>query len=165
MARMRRTFRFAKTVFGYPSEEVDGSHSKETFQAGGNLQVVQGRLTTTVSGQVITDPTGLRRWCGKTFEGKASQKLSVITAYSTCYVTISEDTLGSTYHRQFTYFQDKGEKSPQPRRRFLDDLKAAISELQSSNHAIILMVDANATIETDHNFRDMINSIDLIDIH
>ena len=62
IARVRRTFRYAKTVFGYPSVEVDDSHSKETFQAGGNLQVVQGRLTTTVSGQPITDPTGLGRW-------------------------------------------------------------------------------------------------------
>ena len=42
ISRVRRTFRYAKTVFGYPSEEVDGATSKETFQAGGNLQVVHG---------------------------------------------------------------------------------------------------------------------------
>ena len=139
ISRVRRTFRYAKTVFGFPSDEIDELSSKETFQAGGNLQVVQGRLTTTVSGQGIQDPTGLGRWCGKTFEGKAAQKLSVITAYRTCQVTISEDTLGSTYHREYSYFQDKGEKSPQPRRRFLEDLKAAIMELQGANHVILLM--------------------------
>ena len=38
-------------------------------------------------------------------------------------------------------------------------------ELQDANHAILLMLDANATLDNDTHFRDMIHSVDLIDLH
>ena len=53
--QVRKQFRMGKTVFGHPSEEVDPSPPKATFQAGGMLQVVQGRLTTTAQRTTITD--------------------------------------------------------------------------------------------------------------
>ena len=164
-ARVLRQFRYGKTVFGYPSVDIDPSGEKETYQAGGNLQVVQGRLTTTASGPTILDSTGLGRWSGITFEGRRSQKLSVITAYRTCDGTISTAPLGITYHRECIYFKDKGESSPQPRRRFLQDIQEAIEKLQSDNHAVMLMLDANATLNSDQHFLDMINALDLIDLH
>jgi hypothetical protein len=164
-ARVLRQFRYGKTVFGFPRVDIDPSGEKETFQAGGNLQVVQGPLTTTVSGPAILDPTGLGRWCGTTFEGKRSQKLSVITAYRTCDGSISTAPLGSTYHREYSYYKDQGETSPQPRRRFLQDLQNAIATLQADNHAVMIMIDANSTLDSDRHFLDMINSLDLIDLH
>ena len=164
-ARVQRQFRFGKTAFGFPSIDVDPSHPKETFQAGGSLQVVQGRMTTTVSGNTISDPTGLGRWCGTTHIGRRSQKLSVLTAYRTCDGSISASPLGSTFHREYVYFKDQGEQRPQPRRRFLHDLKAQIQNLQAANHAVLLMLDANATLESDEHFLDMVNSLDLIDLH
>ena len=63
-ANVRSRFQCGKTVFGFPTQEVDPCFHSDTYQAGGCLQVVQGRLTTTVSGKEIIDPTGLGRWCG-----------------------------------------------------------------------------------------------------
>ena len=164
-SRVQRQFRYGKTSFGFPSEEVDPSHPNETFQAGGNLQVVQGRLTTTVSGKEIIDSSGLGRWCGLTFEGKRGQKFSVITAYRVCESSISNAPLGSAFHREYSYFQDQGELRPQPRRRFLQDIKGAIKLLQSDNHSILLMLDANAVLESDLPFMDMVNDLELNDLH
>jgi hypothetical protein len=164
-ARVQRQFRYGKTVFGFPSPEVDPSHHKETFQAGGSLQVVQGRMTTTVTGPSIADSTGLGRWCGTTYVGRRSQKFSVITAYRTCEGSISASPLGSTFHREYTFYKDLGETQPQPRRRFLQDLQIQIKSLQDADHAVLIMLDANATLESDRHLLDMINSLELVDLH
>ena len=152
--RVNRQFRYAKSAFGYPTDEVDPCHQKTTFQAGGNVQVAQGRLATATAGPTIQDPSGLGRWCGFTLEGKKAQHLSVITAYRVCDTAISTSTLGSAFHREYHYYQEKGETRPQPRKRFLEDLKEQIKQLQSQDHAVLLMLDANATLDSDTNFRD-----------
>jgi hypothetical protein len=164
-ARVHRQFRYGKTVFGFPSSTVEPSHHQETYQAGGSLQVVKGRLTTTALGNSISDPSGLGRWCGITLVGRRAQKFSIITAYRTCDGSISASPLGSTFHREYMFFKDQGETKPQPRRRFLQDLQTQIKLLQEDNHAVLLMLDANATLESDHHFLDTVNSLDLIDLH
>ena len=113
--RVNRQFRYAKIAFGYPTEEVDPSLPKTTYQAGGNVQVAQGRLATAAAGNSIQDPSGLGRWCGFTLEGKKAQHLSVITAYRVCETAISTSTLGSAFHREYHYYQEQGEVRPQPR--------------------------------------------------
>ena len=127
--------------------------------------MAQGRLATAAAGNSIQDPTGLGRWSGFTLEGKKAQHLSVITAYRVCETAISISTMGSAYHREYHYYQEKGDIRPQPRKRFLEDLQEAIKQLQAKDHAVILMLDANATLDTDRHFRDMVNSLDLIDLH
>lgn len=74
---VQRQFRIGKTVFGFPSQEVDPCSAKETFQAGGCLTTVQGRTATTVRSHGILDPTGLGRWSGVTLEGKGGNSLSI----------------------------------------------------------------------------------------
>ncbi len=54
---VQRQFRVGKTVFGFPSREVDPSSENETFQAGGCLTTVQGKTATKVRSQGILDPT------------------------------------------------------------------------------------------------------------
>ncbi len=97
-ACMKRQFQYGKSVFGLIAKEVDPLPAKETFQAGGTLQVVRGKLTFSVHGSTISDPSGLGRWCGMTFIGKESHKLSVITAYRTYKGSIQTAPLGSTFH-------------------------------------------------------------------
>ena len=121
-ACVRRQFQYGKTVFGYPSPEIDHLPIKETFQAGGTLQVVRGNLTTQVFGPPIQDASGLGRWCGTTFIGKAGQKFSVLSGYRTCAGSFQTAPLGSTYRREYEYFKEKGHSSPQPRSSFLKDM-------------------------------------------
>ena len=162
---VRRQLQYGKTVFGAPTALIDPLDDKETFQAGGVTQVVRGPLTTSVFGSSITDSTGLGRWCGFTFIGKAGQKFSVITGYRTCSGAISTAPLGSTFHREYVYYQEKGERSPQPRTRFITDLSNTIKRLQTSGHAILVMMDANAVLGKDTKLGEMLLSHDLEDLH
>jgi hypothetical protein len=160
-----RQFQYGKTIFGYPSQDIDPLPIKETFQAGGTLQVIQGDLTTTVSGLPIQDTSGLGRWCGTSFIGKAGQKFSVITGYRTCSGSIQTAPLGSTFHREYEYFREKGVKAPQPRTQYLQDLSKVIQNLAQQGNAILLMMDANSTMEKDHKLRDFIEKNELRDLH
>ena len=58
---VQRQFRIGKTVFGYPSKEIDSCTDKETFQAGGCLTTIHGKAATMVQGTGIIDPTGFRQ--------------------------------------------------------------------------------------------------------
>ena len=60
-ANVRSRFQCGRTVFGFPSQEVDPCFHSDTYQAAGCLQVVQGQLTTTVSGKDIINPTDVDR--------------------------------------------------------------------------------------------------------
>ena len=162
---IRKQFRIGKTVFGYPSEEVDPSPPKATFQSGGTVQVVQGRLATTAQRNTISDPSGMGRWCGMTYEGKEGRKLSVITGYRVCSGSVNDQTLGSAYHREHAFLRQQGDLTPNPRKNFIDDISAIIRSLQDQDHAILLMLDANSTLASDRRFRDFVTSRDLIDLH
>ncbi len=96
---VKRQFQYGKTVFGLTSKVIDPLPEKETFQAGGFVQVVRGNLTTTVSGNSITDTSGLGRWCGFTFQGKGGYRFSVITGYRVCKGLIQSAPLGRSFHR------------------------------------------------------------------
>ncbi|KAI2496031.1 hypothetical protein MHU86_18504 [Fragilaria crotonensis] len=162
---LRRQLYIGKTSFGSPTQQVDLLEDSETFQAGSLIQVVVGSLTTTVFGDPIHDSTGLGRWCGFTFIGKAEQKLSVITGYRTCKGSVSTSPLGSTFHREYAYYRNKGIKNPQPRTEFLKDLALTIRNLQQHGHAILLMMDANSTLTSDNKLTEFIESHDLWDLH
>ena len=155
-ACVRRQFQYGKTVFGYPSPEIDHLPIKETFQAGGTLQVVRGNLTTQVFGPPIQDASGLGRWCGTTFIGKVGQKYSVLSGYRTCAGSFQTAPLGSTYRREYEYFKEKGHPTPQPRSSFLKDMSRIVHQLRDQNHAILLMMDANSTMEKDKLLQDFV---------
>jgi hypothetical protein len=162
---IRRQLKVGKVTFGSPSHQTDPLGARETFQAGGVLQVVRGNLTTTVFGSPIQDTTGLGRWSGFTLIGKSEQKLSVITGYRTCRGSIASSPLGSSYHREYVFFKERGYKSPQPRKHFIDDLAVVIRHLQDQGHSILLMMDANSVLELDNQLTVFLESHDLRDLH
>ena len=162
---VQRQFRVGKTVFGFPSREVDSCSEKETFQAGGCLTTVQGKTATTVHNQGIYDPTGLGRWSGITLEGKGGNVLSIITAYRVCEGSIRQAPIGSAVVREHEFYRNKGEKSPQPRQRFLSELRSVIDHLQHDGHAILLMLDANGTLANDTSLQDFRDWCGLVDLH
>jgi hypothetical protein len=90
--------------------------------------------------------------------------MTIITAYRTCGGNVRTSSLGSTYSREYHYFRDKGHKTPNPRRLFLQHLEVKIKQLQETGHFILLMLDANSD-DTDPHFQAMINSCDLNDLH
>jgi hypothetical protein len=160
----RSQYRQSKVVFGSPSQAVDPIPSNETFQAGGNLLLLQGGLVSRVSGSDIQDSSGLGRWCGVTLSGKSSQRLTIITAYRVCSGSIRTASLGSAFAREHQFFAST-QTTVNPRRLFLRDLTTTIQALQEEGHYIVLMLDANSTESADPQFRDFISACDLSDLH
>ena len=162
---VRKYYLQNKLIFGSPSVSCDPIPATETFQAGGNVSLVTGRLVSRVDGASLTDKTGLGRWSGCTLSGQHGQKLTILTAYRVCSGSIRTAPMGSAFYREHEYFTTSGQQSPNPRRRFLQDISEVIINLQSAGHAIILMLDANATASSDSHFTDFMESCSLTDFH
>jgi hypothetical protein len=157
----------SKTIFGSPSSTVDLIPPHETFQAGGTLTLCLGGWTTALYGPGTTDPTGLGRWSGLTLRGKNDNILNVITAYRTCTGSRQTASLGSTFHREAEYYRANTTSTQcrNPRKRFLNELQDVILQLRDSGQYVILMLDANSTIEDDLHFRQMVKTSGLHDLH
>ena len=161
----RKQYRQCKSVFGSPSQAVDPIPSSESFQAGGNVTLLHGGLVSRVSGKDLQDPSGLGRWSGVTLAGKHGQKLSILTAYRVCKGSIKSASLGSAFAREHQHFVTKSQSIVNPRRFFLQDIQSAIHDLQDQGHSVILMLDANSTIESDTQFQEFISACDFSDLH
>ena len=159
-----RFYRQSKICFGAVSPSVDPCSQTETFQSGGNVTAVLGSLSSRVSGPNITDATGLGRWSGITLEGRNAQKLSIITAYRVCKGSPQRAPLGSSFLREYEYFRGIQHTSVNPRRQFFVDLQQTILSLQESGHGVLLMLDANSTID-ERDFSVFVASCGFHDLH
>ena len=156
--------RQSKIAFGTVSPAVDQCLQSESFQSGGNVTAVLGSISSRVSGSNICDHTGLGRWSGVTLEGPDAKKLSIITAYRVCKGSPQRAPLGSSFLREYEYFREQKFQSVNPRRQFFVDLQQTILALQEMGHCIILMLDANSTID-DRAILDFTSTCGLNDLH
>jgi hypothetical protein len=163
-ASLRRFARQSKTVFGTVSPNIDNCSQKETFQSGGNLTCITGPSVARINGPDISDTTGLGRWSGLTIDGTTGRKVTIITAYRVCSGTPQTAPIGSSFLREYEYFREHHYTSLNPRRIFLTDLQKTILNLQESGHCIILMLDANSTLDDEH-FQVFIATCGLNDLH
>jgi hypothetical protein len=125
-------------------------------------QQYQNRST---AGPDIKDDTGLGRWSGVSLEGPESKKLSIITAYRVCCSGSPQTSpIGSSFLREYEFFRERRYTSPNPRRLFLKDLQNAILALQDAGHSIIIMLDANSTMD-DPFLMDFLAKCGLHDLH
>ena len=161
---LRRYSRQSKTVFGTISSSIDPCSQAETFQSGGNLTSIIGSCVARVRGSEIRDQTGLGRWNGVTLDGSDGKLVSILTAYRVCAGSPQSAPLGSAFLREYEYFRENNYTSLNPRRLFLTDLQKVITNLQASGHSIILMLDANSTLE-DPNLQDFLALCGLHDLH
>ena len=152
-------------MFGSSTPQLDPIPLHETFQAGGNATIVTGSLVSRVHNGKIIDPTGLGRWNGVTLRGPDSGLTTIITGYRVCAGSKKSSSLGSAYSREHDFLKSRNNSPSHPRRAFRNDLKAAITDLQSKEHSIILMLDANATLESDRTLDDFVQECSLYDLH
>jgi hypothetical protein len=127
--------------------------------------MVQGKWATTIHRDTIQDKTGLGRWSGLSVTGKQHRTISIIVGYRVCKGSIQSSGLGTAYHREYEYYDDRKKKSPNPRKEFLQDLESTIQDLRDKGHAIIVMLDANETIKEDSDLSKWIARLDLQDLH
>ena len=130
------------------------------------MTLVTGSLVSRIHGSNIVDPSGLGRWSGVTLCGSNAQKLTIITGYIVCSGSIKTAPLGSAFAREYNHFQQlQPNQTINLRRSFIRDLEEVILELQAYEHAVILMLDANATFSSDPHFSDFIETCSFHDMH
>jgi hypothetical protein len=154
-----------KAEFASPLRTIDQVGETDTFQAGGCVTLASGKWVPSVFGEPIQDTTGLGRWCGFTIRGQHKNMLTIITAYRTCKGNIQSAPLGSTYAREYEFYKQAGDKNPNPRKRFVDDLSKLLSKLVHNGHQLILAMDANSIVAQEPYFQNMLDSHDLVDAH
>ena len=120
---VRRSYKQSTVAFGSPTKDIDPCNSSESFQAGGNLTLITGRMTARSTGQNIVDSTGLGRWSGVTIEGTGGCRLSIKTAYRVCNGSPSTAPLGSSFLREYEFLRSIKANSLNPRRQLLSDLQ------------------------------------------
>lgn len=159
--------RLAKVNFASPSYQVDNLPPTETFQAGGSITATLGTWTTAAFSPEILDMSGMGRWSGIHIRGKHNNILSIITGYRTCSGSkLTAPLVGSTFHREYEYLRTaKGHEQPNPRLQFLKDIEQSIQNLQDSGHMILLMFDANGVITSDTKLCEMVERLNLHDLH
>ncbi|KAI2498645.1 hypothetical protein MHU86_15822 [Fragilaria crotonensis] len=143
---------------------IDPCLQHESFQSGGTVTAVFDDISSRVTGPSIIDPTGLGRWSGVTIEGTRARKLSIITAYRVCKGSPQSAPLGSSFLREYEFFRERSGKSVNPRRQFLCDLQKSVLALQESGNCVIIMLDANSTID-DKELATFVASCGLHDCH
>jgi hypothetical protein len=150
LQRARKYSTITKTIFGSVDPDVDSALDKDQYQAGGCLMMIQGKWATTVNQQTISDN---------------NRAISMITGYCTCKGSIQTAGIGTTFHREYEYYRDKGCKSPKPRQLFFLELANSIRKLQQQGHAMLIMMDANDVLSEKGEFAEWISALDLHDIH
>ena len=134
------------------------------YQPGGTALIVgqpwSGRATTS------SDPSGLGRWTEATLIGKDERKVTIVCAYCVCKNTISTTGPSTAFAQQWHLLRMKGDERPDPCGKFFADLGTRIQELTRDKHEVLIMLDANDTLQAPNNtFSRWVRLHRLVDIH
>jgi hypothetical protein len=130
---------------------------------GGTACIITNQLVNRKTNNII-DESGLGRWTGATF-ALPSYKLHIIT----CYRPNKDNKVNSntTYQQQIRILKQQGNDNPNPNKQVIQDLLQLIQTLERQNDKIILMWDANDSL--DHpslqEFQTKSNLVSLLPIH
>jgi hypothetical protein len=134
------------------------------FQPGGTATLVRGEWSGRT--RAHCDPSGMGRWSEVEIMGKDNTSVRIITAYRVC--TNSQKTPGtmSARYQQSEVMKNQGIKNPEPRAKVLEDLGARINELKATGEEIIIMMDANDTMQkANSELTKWVERLDLVDPH
>ena len=86
------------------------------------------------------------RWCSQTLQGASNHQITIITAYRV-YQTARSSLLTAYKQQQQCLITQTNTLHPDPRQAMLKDLQSYIQFLQGATHDILLMWDANSTLQ------------------
>jgi hypothetical protein len=112
------------------------------FLTGGTLTSAVGSWSSHVLSKE-QDPSGMGRWSSITLVGKWDTKVTIITGYR-CTCSNGD---ASAWTKEKIFMPDRQSKqSPNPCQLFINDLIIYVQAKQSSNHDIMLSLNANEVI-------------------
>jgi hypothetical protein len=137
----------------------------KVYQPGGTATILAGQHNGRVTAR-INDNSGMGRWSGFKLKRSQERNLAILTVYRVSQSSITRLGAQSAYHQQHTILLKKGKKNPQPKQQCITDLQAQIKELQRDNCSIIVMIDANETMDSPHSeMSKMADKCNLLDAH
>jgi hypothetical protein len=144
--KCRSIFRnyWKQTKIGFCSSNC---HTNKYFQPGGVASITTSNWSS--HSTIINDPSGLGRWTETEITGKKGITVSIITAYAVCKDSIERSGTTTAFTQQWNLLKLKEPESDHdPRERLFRDLGQHIDHLRSKHHEIILLIDANESLQT-----------------
>lgn len=132
-------------------------HSNSYYQQGGTCTILTNSLTGRVF-ENLSDTSGLGRWSGQRLRCGNNRNLSIITAY--CPIIDSKYDTNTCYQQQWRILNQNSSNSIEPRQQMINDLNEFIAELISSQDEIILMWDANTSMDN-HILSRMVTNVNM----
>ena len=132
------------------------------YKPGGTAMIVTNALSHKIikSGQ---DPEGLGRWSITTIQGKNQNKVSIINAYRPGKIT-KDKGITKVSTQQWDLLEEQGRESENVRKTMIEDLITIINNIQSTNHQVILLIDANeAYNEAEKGISSLVEHTGMID--
>jgi len=133
--------------------------TKSLYLPGGTAMGITGKAITRITDEE-SDPLG--RWNRITLQGKQNKKVSIFCVYRVCNSNRSGAI--TTACRQQQILLEKKGITTNPRKQCLLDLETTTKRLQTLDHDIIIMIDANENSSTNSDISNFARDNNLLDI-
>jgi hypothetical protein len=139
-------------------------HRSNQFYQPGGVAMITGFPWSSRS-KISCDPSGLGRWTESEISGRNNRKIVVISAYMVCKDSIERSGPNTAYTQQWRILKEKNPlDNPDPRKIAFEDLKERINEIKQCGNEVIVMLDANDTLQnTRLAFTKWTSEVNLVD--
>jgi hypothetical protein len=119
-----------------------------------------------VSGKVGAIESDMGRWNEIVISGRKGKGVVVIPAYRVCKNSTATAGPTTSFAQQWHILRRAGDKTPDPRKRFIKDLEKRVSKATREKQGVIVMLDANESLQHFNNdFTKWVRESGLVDIH
>ena len=120
-------------------------HFDTAYQPGGTMMVIGSPWSTRT--QTRSDISGLGRWTEAVITGRNNKKVAIITVYGVGKNKIGTCGPQTCYFQQWNILNKDTNLRIDPREKLFEDLSNTIAEYKHLNTEIIIMMDANDTLQ------------------
>lgn len=139
-------------------------HGDRPFQPGGTMTVVGEPWA--CRSKAAQHESDMGRWNEIVISGRKGKSVMVITAYRVCKNSAAAAGPTTSYAQQWHILRRSGDKTPDPRKRFITDLEKRVCKATREKQGIIVMLDANESLQHFNNdFTKWVRESGLVDIH
>jgi hypothetical protein len=139
-------------------------HGDRFYQPGGTMTVVGEPWA--CRAKAAANESDMGRWNEIAISGRKGKSVIVITAYRVCKNSAATAGPTTSFAQQWHILRRSGDKTPDPRKRFIRDLEKRVGKALREKQGVIVMLDANESLQHFNNdFTKWIRNSQLVDIH
>jgi hypothetical protein len=139
-------------------------HTDKPYQPGGTMTVIGEPWACRAKAESSESDMGSRNEI--VIAGRKGKSVSVITAYRVCKNSAATAGPTTSFAQQWHILRRSGDKTPDPRKRFIADLEKRVQSAMRAKQGVIVMLDANESLQHFNNdFTKWVRESGLVDIH